>query len=116
MSHDNHNHNNHSENKPVSFTAPLILGSITVFIILLFVSLGNPCNAKCCTGEECSKECAEACEKNDHSKHPEGMEAGNEHETKVEAVETENSHAAELPADTTKKATTETEVKEEAHH
>ena len=73
MSNDHHN-NGHNENKPVAFTAQLILGAITVFIILLFVSLGNPCHGCCEEKQECSKECMEACMKGDHSKHPAGME------------------------------------------
>ena len=76
MSHDNHNNNGNGENKPVAFTAPLILGCVAVFIILLFVSLGNPCHGhgkECCEEQKCSKECMEACEKGDHSKHPAGM-------------------------------------------
>lgn len=73
MSHDHHNHNGHSEKKSVAFGTPLILGIVTVFVILCFVSLGNPCHHKemCCEdGQKCSKECMEACEKGDHSKHP----------------------------------------------
>jgi hypothetical protein len=76
MSHDSHDNNGHQENKPVAFTTPLILGVVTVFIILLFVSLGNPCHGhgnECCDEQKCSKECMEACEKGDHSKHPAGM-------------------------------------------
>jgi hypothetical protein len=71
MSHDTHN-NGHQEKKPVAFTTPLILGAVTVFIILCFVSLGNPCHGHegCECKENCSKECMEACEKGDHSKHP----------------------------------------------
>ncbi|HWY09853.1 MAG TPA: hypothetical protein VN026_00940 [Bacteroidia bacterium] len=113
MSND-HNNNGHNEKKSVAFTAPLILGSITIFIILCFVSLGNPCNGRCENGKECSKECMEACEKGDHSKHPEDMKEANSNETKTEAVETDNSHAAELPADSTKSVTKP--VKEEEHH
>ena len=117
MSHDNHHHG-HQENKPVAFTTPLILGVVTVFIILCFVSLGNPCHghSKCECKEECSKECMEACEKGDHSKHPVDAKEANSHETTTAAVETENAHAAELPADTTKKSVTEEPAKEEAHH
>ncbi len=73
MSHD-HNSNGHPEKKSVAFTAPLILGAIAVFIILCFVSLGNPCHGCCEEKQECSKECMEACMKGDHSKHPAGME------------------------------------------
>ena len=75
MSHDNHNNNGHAEKKPVAFTVPLILGLVTVFVILLFLSLGNPCHGHddCKGKEKCSKECMEACKKGDHSKHPEGM-------------------------------------------
>jgi hypothetical protein len=117
MSHDHH-HNGHSEKKSVAFGTPLILGIVTVFVILCFVSLGNPCHHKemCCEdGKKCSKECMEACEKGDHSKHPADMKEANGHETTTEAVETENAHAAEMPSDTTKKSETEP-AKEEAHH
>lgn len=69
--HDDHGHG-HNEQKPVSFTVPLILGAITVFIIVLFVSLGDPCHHNECA-DACSQECKEACAKGDHSKHPEGM-------------------------------------------
>jgi len=72
MSH-NHDDHSHSEPKAVSFTVPLILGAVTVFIILLFVSLGDPCHHESACAEGCSKECMEACEKGDHSKHPAGM-------------------------------------------
>ena len=68
MSHHEEHHNEGP--KPVAFTAPMILGAITVFIILCFVSLGNPGNCGC--QENCSKECKEACEKDDHSQHPQG--------------------------------------------
>lgn len=69
--HDDHNHS--TEKKQGSFTVPLILGSITVFIILLFVSLGNPKHGECACAEDCSNECAEACAKGDHSMHPDKM-------------------------------------------
>ena len=75
--------------KPVSFTAPLILGSITVFIILLFVSLGDPDN--CCCDENCSTECTEACEKGDHDKHP-GSEAKSGEEKNGEKPAGESGH------------------------
>ena len=115
MSND-HNNNGHKENKPVAFTAPLILGCIAVFIILCFVSIGNPCHDKemCCEdGKECSKECMEACEKGDHSKHPgvAGKEEGKEVAGENEENESEESEEAE------KTDATHTEpVKEEAHH
>ena len=42
MSHD-HGHNNHSnESKPVSFTVPFIMASVTLVIIFLFLSLCDP--------------------------------------------------------------------------
>lgn len=69
--HDDHGHG-HNEQKPVSFTVPLILGAVTVLIIVLLVSLGNPKHHGECA-EGCSKECMEACAKGDHSKHPAGM-------------------------------------------
>lgn len=73
MSHHNDHGHGHNEAKPVSFTVPLILGAVTVLIILLFVSLGDPCHHESACAEGCSKECMEACAKGDHSKHPEGM-------------------------------------------
>jgi hypothetical protein len=70
-------HDNHSnEQKPVSFTVPFILGAVTLIIILLLVSLGDPCKDECVCDKNCSKECMEACEKGDHSKHPEEMKEG----------------------------------------
>jgi hypothetical protein len=116
MSHDNHNNNGHSEPKKVSFGTPMLLGAITVFIILCFVSLGNPCHHEemCCEdGKKCSKECMEACEKGDHSKHP--AEAGHE---EGHAAATHEEHATETPATETAAAdSTKAEpAKEEAHH
>jgi hypothetical protein len=117
MAHD-HNHNGHKENKPVAFITPLICGLVTVFVILLFVSLGNPCHGqgKCCNGEECSKECMEKCEKGDHAecKEHEGAhgaeakhEEHSEHATEKAAVE-----APAAAADSTHAEP----AKEEAHH
>ena len=87
----------------MAFTAPLILGCVAVFVILLFVSIGNPCQAECCSEAECKKECAEKCEKG--------------HEGKAEEAHgeaTHEEHAAETAAvvDSTKAEP----VKEEAHH
>ncbi|MBP7809480.1 MAG: hypothetical protein KA163_09320 [Bacteroidia bacterium] len=136
MSHDSHNNNGHQENKPVAFTTPLILGAVTVFIILLFVSLGNPCHGhdkECCEEQKCSKECMEACEKGDHSKHPAGMteeqchgkkeghgecgecKDGKEcaHHAKHEEAHVAATDSTATPADTTHHAEP---VKEEAHH
>ncbi|MGE0567731.1 MAG: hypothetical protein AB7O73_07255 [Bacteroidia bacterium] len=78
--HDNHGHSN--EKKPVSFQVPLIFGLVIMFLILSFVSLGDPapgchgaghgcvteCKKACSEGdkkckETCEKECKEACEK-----------------------------------------------------
>jgi hypothetical protein len=74
-------HDNHSstEKKPVAFTVPLILGLVAVAIIVALVSIGDPChcNKECAEGR-CSKECMEACEHGDHSKHPEAAAAGHE--------------------------------------
>ena len=114
MSNDHHN-NGHNEKKPVAFTVPLILGCVVVFIILCFVSLGNPCHghSECECKENCSKECMVACEKGDHSKHPEavaGKEEGKEVAEENEAAESKEAEAAEN--DSTHKAEP---VKEEAH-
>lgn len=118
MAHDHH-HNGHKENKPVAFMTPLICGLVTVFVILAFVSLGNPCHheEKCCTGKECSKECMEKCEKGDHAECKD-MEEGHGHGAEAKHEEhhaTENAAAVETPVatDSTKK---EEPAKEEAHH
>ncbi len=127
MSHDSHNNNGHQENKPVAFTTPLILGAVTVLIILLFVSLGNPCHghSKCECKEDCSKECMEACEKGDHSKHPAEMKEGHgecgeckdgkecAHHAKHEEAHVAATDSTATAADTTHHAEP---VKEEAHH
>jgi hypothetical protein len=117
--HDTHNPGN--EKKPVSFTVPLILGSVTVFIILLFVSLGDPGHGHqtCECKENCSTECMEACEQGDHSKHPADMKhvdgdahghgATEHHENAAPATEGGEHGAA---ADTTKKE----EHHEAEHH
>ena len=69
MSHSEHSSN---EKKPVAFTVHFILASVTVVVILMFLSLCDPKahHGKCECKEDCSKECMEACEKGDHSKHP----------------------------------------------
>lgn len=69
MSHSEHSS---SEKKPVAFTVPFILASVTVVVILLFLSLCDPKPhhaGKCECKENCSKECMEACEGGDHSMH-----------------------------------------------
>lgn len=69
-----HNNNGHSsEQKPVSFTVPLILGAITITIFILFAGMGDSCHHEALCAAECSQECKDACAKGDHSKHPEGM-------------------------------------------
>lgn len=124
MSNDHHNNNGHNENKPVAFTAPLILGSITIFIILLFVSLGNPCHGHgdemCCEdGKECSKECMEACEKGDHSKHPAGTGHGEDPGAKHEEHYKEHANTTDTTSPTSTTDSTQHEEpvkKEEGHH
>ena len=91
-----HNNDNHNEPKPVSFTAPFILGLITVFIILTFVSLGDPSN-ECCCKEGCSKECAEACEKGGHDMKAE--EAKDGEKSAVKEDEKEEAKAGEKEDD-----------------
>lgn len=116
MSHDHHNHG-HSEKKSVAFGTPMILGAITVFIILCFVSLGNPSHghSKCECKEDCSKECMEACEKGDHGKHPDakGHEEGH-------ATAAHEEHAAETVATETTAVADSTKAEpaktEETHH
>ncbi|MBS1634886.1 MAG: hypothetical protein JST26_03120 [Bacteroidetes bacterium] len=99
-SHHDHNDQHVSESKPVSFGVPIILGLVTMLVILLFVSLGDPCHhghEQCACKEECSKECMEACEKGDHSMHPEATatEGKTEEGVKEEAAATPEVKAEE---------------------
>lgn len=52
-SHHDHDDQHVSENKPVPFITPMILGLVTMLVILAFVSIGNP--SKCCENGECEK-------------------------------------------------------------
>jgi hypothetical protein len=121
MANHHDSHHDSGTKKPVSFTVPLILGAETVFIILLFVSLGDPCPHKeCCeNNEQCSKECMESCEKGDHSKHPSNMKHGEGHEAAAPGTDShEHSTEAAIPGnDSTHAEPAHSEEKhEEAHH
>ncbi len=97
---NNHHDNHNTEQKPVAFTVPLILASVTIFIIVMFLSLCNPKHghhAQCECKENCSKECMEACEKGDHSKHP--TEATTEHEPKAATTEEHKADTTAVKAD-----------------
>lgn len=99
MSSSHHDDHHSSEQKPVSFTVPLILASVLILIIVLFLSLCDP--------------------KSHHE-----VEAGHGHAAPVEAMHHEateqeiNAPAAEEP--TAKKdsvsAETTVPVAEPAHH
>jgi hypothetical protein len=123
MANHHDSHHDSGTKKPVSFTVPLILGAVTVFIILLFVSLGDPCPHKeCCeNNEECSKECMEACEKGDHSMHPSNMKhEGEGHHPEKGATSETPEHSTEAStapaADTTHALPAAEEKHEEGHH
>lgn len=76
MSHSEHSP---SEKKPVAFTVPFILASVTVVVILLFLSLCDPKPhhaGKCECKENCSKECMEACERGEGPNSHHEMKAG----------------------------------------
>lgn len=114
--HDHHDHV--TESKPVSFTAPLISGIITVFAIILLVSLGNPHHCEC--DQACDSECAEKCGHDAEATHEKHAVASHEMKAEEEAVTTPESVKAEPVTDSVVK----TEVKmeeaahpaEEAHH
>jgi len=117
-SHHDHNDHHSSEKKPVSFTVPLIFGSVVMFIIVLFVSLGDPKHGECCCEEgTCSKECMEECEKGGHgggdhkAAHMGDMKEEHAHEASADtaAVNTSKPEATDTTA-------AKTEHKEEAHH
>ncbi len=117
MSHD-HGHDNHSnEPKPVSFTVPFIMASVLLTIIFLFLSLCDPKkHGECECKEDCSKECMEACEKGDHSKHP-VTNAHEEHhlDSKADHTESKDTMAVET-SEHTAADTTHKEAAHEAHH
>lgn len=113
--HDQHDHPV-SESKPISFGVPLILGLVAMFIIVLAVSLGDPCH--CCHDEKCEAEATE---------HHGGAAA--HHEAAAEETHEHEATHTEAVADTLKKDTTAMslptvtlatepvkEVHEEAHH
>jgi len=107
----NHHDNHHSEEqKPVAFTVPFILATVTIIAMLLLLSLCNPKHGHCECKEDCSKECMEACEKGDHSKHPAMHDAG--HSVKA----TEEEHAPKENMAPAHDAASDTTKKEEAHH
>jgi|JI10StandDraft_1071094.scaffolds.fasta_scaffold692522_2 hypothetical protein len=110
----NHHHDHHSEEKkPVSFTVPFILASVTLLIIVLFLSLCDPKHGhhgECECKEDCSTECMEACEKGDHSMHPAKAEESKE-AAPAEAAKPAEAAATEAPAAEAPAA----EHKEEAH-
>lgn len=117
-SHHDHNDHHSSEKKPVSFTVPLIFGAVVITIILLFVSLGDPCNECCCKDEKCSKECMEQCERNEHhgggdhkAAHMGDMKEEHAHEASSDSAAV-NTSQPEATDSTAAKA----EHKEEAHH
>ena len=65
--HDHHDHHS-DEKKPVSFTVPLIFGSVVVLAIVLLVSLGDPKHGGCECKEPCTEECMKKCEEGGHEK------------------------------------------------
>lgn len=70
---EQHHDHHHSEGqKPVSFTVPLIMASVVIFIMVLLLSVCDPKHhGKCECKEDCSQECMDKCEKGDHSSHDE---------------------------------------------
>ena len=89
MSHSEHTP---KEKKPVAFTVPFILASVTVLIILLFLSLCDPKPhhaGKCECKEICSKESMEACERGEHHKGHHGKMSNADHKMMCEACKGE---------------------------
>lgn len=104
-SHNDHDHQP-TENKPVSFITPLILGLVTILIIVISV---NACDRKketCCEdGTTCETKCEDK-----HDAHH-GAEAKEGHHEAAAVVGTSDSTA--VAQDTTH---THTEEHTEAHH
>ncbi|MDO9001276.1 MAG: hypothetical protein Q7W45_16040 [Bacteroidota bacterium] len=113
-SHDNHdNHSN--EVKPVSFTVPFILASVTLVIIFMFLSLCDPKkHGECECKEDCSTECKEACEKGDHSLHP--STAGHDDHHAMEAKEVHAESKDTMSVETVAPAVDETHAAHGEHH
>ncbi len=120
-----HDHNDHSnEKKPVSFTVPLIFGSVIVFIIILLVSIGDPSKGDCCCAEgKCSKECMDACKAGTCEMACCAKDEGHGHHGNANAAEGHDHVASSDTAavSTPRNEATDTtaakaEHKEEAHH
>jgi hypothetical protein len=95
-------HDSHpQEQKPVSFTVPLIMASVLLFIIIMFLSLCDPKPHHQCE-EDCKKECSKEC-----GEHKESTEAATKESqnTETSKAEVKDSTASETKA-----------IKEEAHH
>lgn len=114
MSDHHHDHSHSSEKKPVSFTVPFILASVTLLAIIMFLSLCDPkphhgggcedkCGKECSKDGGCSKECEESCNGHD--------EDHNSHEAKVEEAHSDNADTEKASEE--KAAETSSE---EAHH
>ncbi|MGZ3921231.1 MAG: hypothetical protein ACXVC7_13100 [Bacteroidia bacterium] len=106
---DHHDNHHSSEQKPVSFTVPLIMASVFILIMVLLLSVCDPRHGdKCECKEDCSKECMEKCEKGDHSSHDEhgneikGAAAHEEHATEHNDMAKDSTVAdhATMPKDT----------------
>lgn len=104
-SHNDHDHQP-TENKPVSFTTPLILALVTLLVILLSVST---CDRKkdCCEGGTCETKCEDK-----HEAHH-GAETKEGHHDAAAVVNAADS--VSVAQDTTH-THAETETHSEAHH
>lgn len=115
MSHDTHNDHHNSGPKPVAFTVPLICAAVAVLVILLFVSLGDPCH---CEGK-CEKDGHGTEMTEGHGGHHGGEVKEEGHGTEAAATEEkkEEKAAEAAPAEGAKtEAPAAEEKKEEAHH
>lgn len=107
-----HDHDHHvTENKPVSFITPLILGLVTLLAILLLVST---CDRKkeCCEGGKCETECTDA-----HGEHHGTEATENHHEAAAVTTEPSTVHdtTSTLSLDTAH-VHVQADTHTEAHH
>jgi hypothetical protein len=93
MSSHHHDDQHVTETKPVAFTVPLILGLVTMLVILLFVSIGDPCHCegKCEAGTEHHGEGRESAMEEAHEHEDKAAEA-HEETPKAEAAEQGEAH------------------------
>lgn len=107
MAHHN-DHGHSTEQKPVSFMIPMLLGLIVVAVLIFLATLSDSSHSNCDCSDPaaCSTECMKACE----SGHHEG------HEAKASDTPGENHEAAPATESAAADSTGSEESKVETQH